>query len=219
MLFRTLIFLIVIFFIFFLVQTNLIILAFLRIGIPHQYVFAALLVTIFGSFINIPVKKIPQETMTAERRVTFYGFTYRVAVPRRKDTVLAINVGGAIIPTLVSLYLVIKTGLYVKSFIATAFLAAVTFRLATPLPGIGIALPFFAPPLLAAVVSVILSYDYAPIIAYISGTVGTLFGADILNLKKINSLGAPVASIGGAGTFDGIFLNGIIAVILSAILT
>jgi uncharacterized membrane protein len=48
---------------------------------------------------------------------------------------------------------------------------------------------------------------------------GTLIGADILNLKKIRNLGAPVASIGGAGTFDGIFLTGILAVILSAFLT
>ena len=53
-------------------------------------------------------------------------------------------------------------------------------------------------------------------IAYISGTLGTLIGGDLLNLKKIRSLGAPVASIGGAGTFDGIFLTGILSVLLSA---
>jgi uncharacterized membrane protein len=63
----------------------------------------------------------------------------------------------------------------------------------------------------------IIAYDSAPIIAYISGTLGTLIGADILNLKKISQLGAPVASIGGAGTFDGIFLTGILAVLFSSI--
>jgi len=51
----------------------------------------------------------------------------------------------------------------------------------------------------------------APVIAYVSGTLGTLIGADLLNLKRLGELGAPVASIGGAGTFDGVFLSGIIA--------
>ena len=57
--------------------------------------------------------------------------------------------------------------------------------------------------------------DAAPVVAYVAGTLGTLIGADILNLRKIHGLGAPVASIGGAGTFDGIFLAGIIAVMLT----
>ena len=96
-------------------------------------------------------------------------------------------------------------------------MSVVTFRLAKPVPGIGIALPPFAPPILAAIISVIVAYSYAPVVAYISGSLGTLIGADILNLKKIKNLGAPVASIGGAGTFDGIFLNGILAVLLSAL--
>jgi uncharacterized membrane protein len=46
---------------------------------------------------------------------------------------------------------------------------------------------------------------------------GTLIGADLTNLDKIRGLGAPVASIGGAGTFDGIFLTGILAVLLASI--
>ena len=47
---------------------------------------------------------------------------------------------------------------------------------------------------------------------------GTLIGADIMNLGKIQGLGAPVASIGGAGTFDGVFLVGIVAVLLAALI-
>jgi uncharacterized membrane protein len=101
----------------------------------------------------------------------------------------------------------------------TAILVFVTHRLAKPVKGVGIAMPAFIPPLVAALVSVIFSYDYAPVLAYIGGTLGTLIGADILNIDKIKNLGAPVASIGGAGTFDGIFLSGIMAVLLAAILT
>jgi len=34
-----------------------------------------------------------------------------------------------------------------------------------------------------------------------------------LQLKDIAKLGMPIGSIGGAGTFDGIFLTGIVAVL------
>ena len=44
-----------------------------------------------------------------------------------------------------------------------------------------------------------------------------LIGADLTNLNQLQTLGAPVASIGGAGTFDGVFLTGIVAVLLSAL--
>jgi uncharacterized membrane protein len=44
---------------------------------------------------------------------------------------------------------------------------------------------------------------------------GTLIGADLLHLREITKLGAPLASIGGAGIFDAILLSGIIAVLLS----
>jgi uncharacterized membrane protein len=65
----------------------------------------------------------------------------------------------------------------------------------------------------------LLSTKYAPALAYISGTFGTLIGADLLNLGKIQGLGAPIASIGGAGTFDGIFTTGILAVLLAGLMT
>jgi uncharacterized membrane protein len=52
-------------------------------------------------------------------------------------------------------------------------------------------------------------------VAYVAGTIGTLVGADLLNLRRVQDLGAPVVSIGGAGTFDGIFVTGILAVLLA----
>ena len=205
-------------FFFVMVQVNIIALAFTKIGIPSQHVFMALFACLFGSFINIPVRKIPQEIMTTETMVSFFGFRYVVPVWKRKATLLSVNLGGAVIPTLLSVYLLFKTGLWGRAAIATAIMTLVTFRLARPIPGVGIGLPPFVPPVLAALLSVVVAYSYAPVVAYISGTLGTLIGADLLNLKKIGDLGAPVASIGGAGTFDGIFLNGILAVLLSALL-
>jgi len=44
---------------------------------------------------------------------------------------------------------------------------------------------------------------------------GALVGADLWNLPRIAEIGAPVVSIGGAGTFDGVFLTGIIAGLLA----
>ncbi|MGD0623487.1 MAG: DUF1614 domain-containing protein [Thermodesulfobacteriota bacterium] len=217
-LFMVIFFLLVLFF-FIIIQVNVIALAFAKIGIPSHYIFTALFAILLGSFINIPVKKIPQDSLLEERWVSFFGFRHAIPVRKKKETVLAINLGGALMPCLLSVYLLGKTGLWVQGLAATAIMALITFRLARPVKGVGIALPAFIPPILAALLSVIFAYDQAPALAYISGTLGSLIGADILNLGKIKNLGAPVASIGGAGTFDGIFLNGIMAVLLSIILT
>jgi uncharacterized membrane protein len=101
--------------------------------------------------------------------------------------------------------------------IATACVAALCHWLAQPVPGLGIALPTFVPAIATAIVAWVLSRQYAAPLAYIGGSLGTLIGADLLNLDKIQGLGAPVASIGGAGTFDGIFVTGIVAVLLASI--
>jgi uncharacterized membrane protein len=71
--------------------------------------------------------------------------------------------------------------------------------------------------LTTAAVAILLSRSYAVPLAYISGSLGTLIGADLLNLDKLQGLGAPIASIGGAGTFDGIFLTGIVAVLVAGL--
>ena len=88
-----------------------------------------------------------------------------------------------------------------------------------PVPGLGIAVPVFMPALVTAVIALLLSRKDAPPLAYIAGGLGTLIGADLTNLDKVRGLGAPVASIGGAGTFDGIFLTGILAVLLASLYT
>jgi uncharacterized membrane protein len=124
-------------------------------------------------------------------------------------------VGGALIPTLVSLYLLIKNRLYVRGLVGVGLVTVVVHLLAQPIPGVGIGIPIFIPPLVSAAVALILSRRQAPPLAYIAGSLGSLLGADILNLHKIQGLGAPVASIGGAGTFDGVFLSGILAVLLT----
>lgn len=203
---------------FFIIKINLITLAFAQIGIPPEYILSALLACLFGSFVNIPVKRMPQESVMPRGSARYFGFTHVIPLQTRKETILAVNLGGAVIPGVISTYLLLRTGMWIEAFLATGIIAGITYKLARPLKGVGIALPAFVPPVLAALISVLLAYAYAPVVAYISGTMGTLIGADLLHLNKIKNLGAPIASIGGAGTFDGIFLNGILAVLLSAFL-
>lgn len=210
-------FLVIIFFV--AIEVNVIAVAFARIGIPHRYIFTALFLTLVGSFVNIPIKRFPREALDEEGWVTFFGIRYRIPQTVKPEMVLAVNVGGAVIPCILSAYLLFKTGMWVKGTGITAVMVLLTHRLARPVKGVGIAMPAFIPPVAAALLSVLFSYDYAPVLAYISGTMGTLIGADILNLGKIKGLSAPVASIGGAGTFDGIFLSGIMAVLIAAVLT
>jgi uncharacterized membrane protein len=149
--------------------------------------------------------------------VDFFGMRYVIpSATRAAGTILAINVGGAIIPTLMSLYLLVTHGLWAKGLVATAVVAFVIHWLADPVPGLGIAVPIFMPALVTAIVAALLSRQEAAPLAYIGGGLGTLIGADLTNLDKVAGLGAPVASIGGAGTFDGIFLTGILAVLLAS---
>jgi uncharacterized membrane protein len=130
-------------------------------------------------------------------------------------TIVAVNVGGAVVPTLLSLYLLVKRRLFGPGLVAVAVVAGVVHAMASPVRGVGISVPVFIPPLVAAVTAMLVARRAAPAVAYVGGSLGTLIGADLMNLGAIHGLGVPVASIGGAGTFDGIFLTGIVAVLLA----
>ena len=130
-------------------------------------------------------------------------------------TVVAINVGGALIPTLLSIYLFFRTRMPGRMLLGTAVVALVVHQLARVVPGVGIAVPMLLPPLLAAGVALILAFRRAPALAYVAGSMGALIGGDLLNLGRVAEMGAPMLSIGGAGTFDGVFLTGILAGLLA----
>src|SRR5262249_22712558 len=148
----------------------------------------------------------------------FFGMRY--VVPTVVDwpgTIIAVNVGGALIPVLLSLYILIKHAPWLGALVATACVTLVCYALATPVPGIGIAVPTLIPPLTAGAPAHLFFCGHPPARAYISGKGGALIRADLLNLGRVAGLGAPVVSIGGAGTFDGIFLTGIIALLFASI--
>jgi uncharacterized membrane protein len=202
-----------------LIQLRILRYAYMRLGVGPGAALALLFGSLIGSYFNIPITVLPgPPPVQSGEIVEFFGMRYVVpVVVSWPGTVLAVNVGGAVIPTIMSTYLVIRYQLWLRAAIATAAIAFIIHSMATPVPGIGIAVPVFAPVVATAILAFILSREYAAPLAYIGGSMGTLVGADLLNLDKINGLGAPVASIGGAGTFDGIFLTGILAVLLAGI--
>ncbi len=192
--------------------------AYVSLGVSPRTAMLLLFGTLIGSYFNIPIAVLPQERLQSDKVIDFFGMQYTVPmVENLAGTVIAVNVGGAVIPTIMSIYLLITRQLWVQGAIATAIVAVVLHWLANPVPGIGIAVPVFFPAIVTAVVALLLSRRNAAPLAYIAGSMGTLIGADLTNLDKVRGLGAPVASIGGAGTFDGIFLTGIVAVLLAGL--
>ncbi len=197
--------------------------AYMRLGINSLAASLILFASLIGSYVNIPVAQLPEQQVLSGQEIAFFGMHYVVpVVVDWPGTVIAVNVGGALIPVALSLYLLAKHRLWLRGLLATACVSAICNWLAYPVPGLGIAIPVFVPPLAAAAVALILAIGsraalIAAPLAYISGSLGTLIGADLLNLGSVQGLGAPVASIGGAGTFDGIFLTGILAVLIASI--
>jgi len=176
--------------------------------------------SLLGSVVNIPVKELDsEEQITQGIKTSAFGVTYVIPQLTSKRTVIALNLGGAVIPVCISIYEVLRIARLdfaaLFSLLATTIVVAlVTHFFAKPVKGVGIAIPFLIPPLITIAATLLLGRTMHPAIAYVSGTIGTLIGADLTNLNKVSSLGAPIASIGGAGTFDGIFIAGILSVLL-----
>jgi len=192
--------------------------AYVNLGVSSSTAMLLLFASLIGSYFNIPVANLPDERVLSNQVIDFFGMQYTVpVVVHWPGTVIAVNVGGAVIPTLMSIYLLITRRLWVKGAIATVIVALVLHWLANPVRGVGIAVPIFLPALTTAIVALLLARESAAPLAYIAGSLGTLIGADLTNLDKVGGLGAPIASIGGAGTFDGIFLTGILAVLLASL--
>jgi len=191
-------------------------LGFEKLGISPEVTIFLLLAILISSSINIPLTK-KKLVYTEESR--FFGLW---KIPKIKAQGIAINLGGAIIPILLSFYflfLILRQGFSLQPvLIATILMIIICKFLAKIIPGIGISLPAFIPPIFSAIFALILAPEFATPCAFISGVLGVLIGADILSLPKFLGEGQKYGgfvSIGGAGVFDGIFLVGIISTLLA----
>jgi uncharacterized membrane protein len=205
--------------------------AFEQVGFDHWHASLAVFGSIFGSLINIPLHKEAISSYPGWY-ISLAGIFSRGFTTHFHPFYLVINLGGAIIPLIISVHLVLARRVSaLKGIVGVLIVTILTYHLATPEPNLGIVLPFWITPALAAICGLLLARGYqgAPALAYISGSIGTLLGADIMNLLTpgVIPVLSPkgglasrqmVLSIGGAGVFDGIFLTGILAVIFAAII-
>ncbi|MCD6400070.1 DUF1614 domain-containing protein [candidate division WOR-3 bacterium] len=184
---------------------------FSKLGLSPSMGILIYAISLIGSGINIPIVKkynvISNNTDYFIRK--YLGFPKSISY-----SVIAINVGGAIMPMLLSIYLFRFVPVW-RIIVATGIITAIAYFIAKPVTGIGITLPALVPPIFSAIISLLLFPQNPAPLAYISGVIGTLIGADLLHLKDVTKMGVGVMSIGGAGVFDGIFLVGIIAVLLA----
>jgi len=198
------------------VELDLVTAAYERLGLHPRQALALLLASLAGSVINIPVARLPEAHWRSEQSTRAFGIRYTIPeTPRWPGTIVALNLGGAVVPMLLSAYLVAHVGHVARVFAVTAVVAVAAHRFARPVPGVGIAVPILVPPAAAALAAWLIAPEVRAAAAYVGGTMGTLIGADLMNLRRLRGFGVPVASIGGAGTFDGIFVAGIVAVLLA----
>lgn len=189
--------------------------AFSKLGLNPWCGYMYFLASLLLSGVNIPVyrQEVVSDVEYDEISSLFYRF-FGIRPPYVAEQTVAVNLGGAVLPCLLSLYLLpsIPQELAVAGILMSS---AGAYILSRPVKGLGVVMPAFVPPLLSAIVGLILSREHAPQIAFVSGTLGTLIGADLLRLRQFRDLGAPFLSIGGAGVFDGIYLVGLVSVLLA----
>ena len=187
-------------------------LGFERLGISSGMTMFLLLAILIGSVINIPLGR--RKYIYVEK-TSFFGLFRKRGVQAEG---LAINLGGAVIPLLISFYFFFLTwqqGFPLKPILIVTLAMIVISKLAAKVvPGKGITLPILFPPVASAVLAMIFANEFAAPCAFISGTLGVLIGADLLNLHRARKYGG-FLSIGGAGVFDGIFLVGIVSALLA----
>jgi uncharacterized membrane protein len=198
------------------IQVGLVSIAVEKLGLPPGGLLLLLGGSLLGSGFNLPLFTIDAEPPQRPPRTPSPSLLQPPQAPFHGKTVIAVNVGGCLVPLAFSGYLLFHHGLAPGSvLLAVALVAAIAYTGSRPVPGLGVAMPVLLAPLAAALAALAISPGQSPPLAYIGGTLGVLLGADLLRLKDIRHLGTPQASIGGAGTFDGIFITGIVAVLLA----
>ena len=200
-----------------LVQFQVVTIAFGKLGLSAHSAYLLLLLTLAGSMWNVPLFTIDSDfTGKSELPEPLLAWAQRHRYVFPGKTLILVNVGGCVVPVAFSVYLFTTNDVSVlHSLICIVTVSAVAFAVSRPVRGLGIGIPILIAPLVAAGVAYAVGGDKAAPLAYIGGTLGVLFGADLMRLKDIRKLGTPFASIGGAGSFDGIFISGLLAVLLA----
>jgi uncharacterized membrane protein len=199
------------------VQAGALVIAFDKLGLSAESAFLLLIVSLGGSMINLPLFRIKAERGSLDQvPVRLQGLLRQVMREFKGKTVIALNVGGGLIPICFSAYLLHHNPLPLWDvLLSVGMVSAICYAFSRPIPGLGIGMPLFIAPVAAAIVALVVNNELSAPLAYVCGVLGVLIGADLLRINDIRRMGVPIASIGGAGTFDGIFLTGFVAVLLA----
>lgn len=203
------------------------------VGIPQEYFWAVTFLSLIGSSVNFPLFVLESvEPVKMVETVDVFGIKRMLPhiTEETRETLVMVNLGGAVIPTLISAYLLLfsipscSSGVwltYLQTLIVLVVVVSTTHQSAQIVEGLGITTPAWGPPTMTAFIVFLINY-FSPVscvtqVAYIGGTLGALIGADLLNLGRLAGVG-PVVSIGGAGTFDGVYLTGLMSVLIVLLL-
>ena len=198
-----------------LVQIGLVGVAFEKLGLSRHGAYVLLFGSLLGSSVNVPLFKVRAQPNPDPAAPPMRDWLGR-EIPFRGFTEIAVNLGGCLIPVTFCVYLISTNPMpWPTVVLSVCLVSAICFWTSRPMPGVGIGIPVLVAPVTAALTAWVAAPGHSAALAYVCGTLGVLIGADLLRLNDVRKLGSPRASIGGAGTFDGIFITGIVAVLLA----
>ena len=192
--------------------------ALLKLGLRPETALLIVAAIFVGSVINIPVKRVARTQPVPYDPLAVFGLG-GLWTAERQETVIAVNVGGCVIPACLALYEAVRLASQPAALgavlVASAANVWVCYKLARPVQGRGITMPAFVPALVACGLAWLLASSNATPVAFVAGVAGPLIGADLMHVREFEQIGSGMVSIGGAGTFDGILLTGILALYLA----
>lgn len=191
-----------------------------KLGIPPFVGLSIVFCILLGSLINIPLKRIKtvSNVPTDLRQLLGLNPWFFRQIFQKDELIIAVNVGGCVVPLALALYQLARlfnVGMILMPITVIMINVIICYRLSIIKAGVGVMLPAFLPGTIAAICGLLLTPENPPAVAFCAGVLGPLIGADLLRLNQIIKLNSGVASIGGAGTFDGIVISGFIALLLS----
>lgn len=196
--------------------------ALVKLGLSAQQSIMAAIGIFLGSMVNIPITRFENRGRTKSTTSQMYGIERQLFqnLQQHNTTLLSVNLGGCLIPLTIALYQIMRLSELGLHYILGCGIVVVANIIicrftARPVENMGIAISALIPAISAAILALLFVPDQAPAVAFTAGVLGPLVGADLFHLNEIKNMGTPIASIGGAGTFDGIVLSGIVATLLA----
>lgn len=183
---------------------------------------ALYLTILIASVINIPLYEFKSRRDSEQKYASYLGVKYPLPIWHGHNTVVSVNLGGCIIATIASVYFAMAlSSQWVMILLSIVAVSLGTFLLSRPSRSIGYYVPIYVPALLSLAVALIALYIYGgglyncARLSFIAATIGTIAGTSLINIPRLYKLGTSFISIGGFGSFDGIFVSGVLATIVA----